>query len=94
MKASTSYRDKYFQLVFEHIFEDADSGGPFAGSNFWTWGGFGKPRNPDEPFWRNGDDYTGDPPQEPQGRNSVFAADANTVSILRKYAKKMNAISK
>ena len=87
--ASTKWRDKYFNTVFHRIHEDASTSGPLVGSNFWAWGGFGKVRETEKAEWKTGDDFTGDPPQEPQGRNSVFAADSTTLSILSKYAKLM-----
>ena len=63
-----------------------------AGSNFWAWGGYGKVRDPEKAEWEKGDDFTGDPPQEPQGRNSVFASDSTTLSVLSKFADLMNSL--
>jgi len=37
--------------------------------------------------------YVGDPPQEPQGRNSVFDADATTLDIIRRHAQALKAAS-
>jgi mannan endo-1,4-beta-mannosidase len=31
------------------------------------------------------DDYTTDPPQEPQGLNSVFSTDKTTLDLIKKY---------
>ena len=36
-------------------------------------------------FWRPGDDYCGDPAQEPQGLFSVYASDNTTLDLIRKY---------
>jgi mannan endo-1,4-beta-mannosidase len=88
----TTIRDAYFELVFRHILENAEAGGPFAGSNFWTWGGYGRARNPDDPTWHRGDGFTGDPPQEPQGRNSIFATDRSTLAIVTRYTARMDAL--
>ena len=44
-------------------------------------GGFAE-QHPDHVFWEKGDDYTGDPAQEQQGLNSVFATDS-TIGIIR-----------
>jgi mannan endo-1,4-beta-mannosidase len=85
-------RDAYYELVFRRILENAEAGGPFAGSNFWTWGGHGRARSLDDPTWDRGDELTGDPPQEPQGRNSVFATDDSTLATVRRYAARMNAL--
>jgi len=90
--STTEYRDRYVARIFEHVRDNAASGGPFAGSNFWTWGGYGRTRDAAEAVWRRGDDFTGDPPQEPQGRNSVFATDTSTLSVLEEYAGRMRAM--
>jgi mannan endo-1,4-beta-mannosidase len=62
-----------------------------SGSNVWAWGGEGFSKNPDF-WWRPGDPYVGDPPQEPQGRNSIFISDSSTIAILRQYGRKMTMI--
>lgn len=51
-----------------------------AGVNFWGWGGYAEPAHR---AWEPGDDYTGDPAQEDQGLNSVFATDKSTLEIIR-----------
>lgn len=92
--ATTIYRDRYYTQIFRAVYESSKLGGPLVGSNFWTWSGEGRPVNPEAPAWQPGDPYTGDPPQEPQGRNSVFSSDQSTLRIIRTYATKMNALSK
>lgn len=84
--ASTSYRDQYYKMVFSEV-EENDI---FAGSNFWSWGGYGEAQNTENYWWSPGDPFTGDPPQEPQGLNSVFASDTSTLKIIRNHAKNMN----
>jgi mannan endo-1,4-beta-mannosidase len=93
-QAGTTTRDLFYTRVFEHIHANAAAGGPFAGSNLWTWGGYGEASDPDEAVWRRGDQFTGDPPQEPQGRNSVFASDRSTLAILEQYAGMMKAVQR
>ena len=80
-EAPTTARDEYYRYVFDLIRQDRESGGLFAGCNFWAWGGFAE-QNPDHVFWEKGDDYTGDPAQEQQGLNSVFATDS-TIEIIK-----------
>ena len=92
--APTTVRDRFYETVLGHIRANAAAGGPFAGSNFWTWGGYGAAADPDEFAWHHGDSFTGDPPQEPQGRNSVFAADASTLEVLERQAALMKAASR
>lgn len=90
--SATTTRDDYFNTVFELIYDSAATGAPIAGSNFWTWGGFGRAQHFDYK-WREGDIFTGDPPQEPQGLNSVFNSDTSTIKIIKSFAGKMNELS-
>lgn len=69
------------KVDFDLIRQDRENGGLFAGCNFWAWGGFAE-QNSDHIYWEKGDDYTGDPAQEEQGLNSVFATDT-TVEIIK-----------
>lgn len=84
-------RDSYFDFVFDIIYKSASEGLPIAGSNFWGWGGEGRPQNHDF-WWKSGDPFTADPPQEHQGLNSVFDTDSSTLGILRRYSEKMVSI--
>lgn len=86
-EAPTTARDEYYRYVFDLIRQDRESGGLFAGCNFWAWGGFAG-LNPDHVFWEKGDDYTGDPAQEQQGLNSVFATDS-TIEIIKAENRKL-----
>lgn len=86
-EAPTTARDEYYRYVFDLIRQDRESGGPFAGCNFWAWGGFAE-LNSGHVFWERGDDYTGDPAQEEQGLNSVFATDS-TIEIIRTENQKL-----
>ena len=86
-EAPTTARDEYYRYVFDLIRQDRESGGLFAGCNFWSWGGFAG-QNPDHVFWEKGDDYTGDPAQEQQGLNSVFATDS-TIEIIKAENRKL-----
>lgn len=72
-----SSRDTYYN----HVFSEIKGGGKIKGANFWGWGGLAKPIHK---VWQPGDDYTGDPAQEAQGLNSVFASDSTTIAIIRK----------
>ena len=79
-KASTTARDAYYNFVFSLMKADVLKGGYFAGCNFWGWGGHAQPRHEQ---WQAGDDYTGDPAQEPQGLNSVFSTDKSTLKVIK-----------
>ena len=90
--ASTA-RDKYFKKIFEIVYDSAAVGSPIAGSDFWAWGGEGRGWNADDK-WLRGDPFVGDPPQEPQGLNSVFDVDASTLEIIKFYSGKMQNLCK
>jgi mannan endo-1,4-beta-mannosidase len=64
------------------VLDNASSHTLFAGCNFWGWGGFANPSK-EHIYWQKGDDYCGDPAQEEQGLNSVFASDKSTVKIIK-----------
>ncbi len=78
----TTARDRYYRHVFGRIVESAKEGGLFAGLNFWGWGGLAG-QSETNIYWQPGDDYCGDPAQEQQGLNSVYACDASTIEIIR-----------
>ena len=79
----TKGRDTYYKMVFTII---RDSG-KIAGCNFWGWGGRA---NVKHTIWQRWDDYVGDPAQEEQGLNSVFAADKSTLELIKGFAEQIN----
>ena len=72
----TTARDNYYHYIFSLVHTQRE----IAGCNFWAWGGFAQPVHDQ---WQVGDDYTGDPAQEPQGLNSVFISDKSTLKIVQ-----------
>ena len=89
----TTARDRYYTLILGSLYDSARAGAPLAGYNLWAWGGEGSAQHPDG-VWRKGDPFVGDPPQEPQGRNSIFLSDKPTLSIIRENAMKMMRLGK
>ena len=87
--SSVSLRDKYFNKVFDIISLKVKNGSPLAGSNFWAWGGFGRPRKP-KSIWEKDDQFIGDPPHEFQGWYSIYNTDLSTIKIIKKYASNFN----
>ena len=87
----TKGRDGFYKYVFSLVADNAEGGGKFAGCNFWGWGGFARPVHEQ---WQVGDDYTGDPAQEAQGLNSVFAVDKSTLRVVRQQVKRMRRVIK
>lgn len=80
--AGTVWRDRYFTHLLSHLTDSAT----LQGVNVWAWGGSARPVH-DE--WQAGDDYMGDPAQEPQGLFSVMTADSTTIVILSEAARKV-----
>lgn len=78
----TTSRDAYYKHVFSRIEESAKAGGLFAGLNFWGWGGLAS-QSETNIYWQPGDDYCGDPAQEQQGLNSVYACDESTIAVIK-----------
>ena len=81
-------RDTYYRHVFGRIVDSAKEGGLFAGVNFWGWGGLAG-QSETNIYWQPGDDYCGDPAQEQQGLNSVYACDVTTVAVIKDAAEKI-----
>ena len=92
-ESSTAARDEYYTYVFERLIKAQETGEPFKGVNFWGWGGFASQSEVNE-FWRPGDDYCGDPAQEPQGLFSVYASDESTVALIKKTNETLKNIKK
>lgn len=90
-QSSTDYRDSFLREVYGVIERNSRNGGPLVGSNIWTFGGYGRSDSEDY-LWRPGDDFIGDPPQEPQGLNSVFDTDTGTLGIIQAHAQTLGAL--
>jgi mannan endo-1,4-beta-mannosidase len=88
----TTHRDRFYRMVYDAVEADAKANGPFAGTNFWAWGGQGRALHPDAMMKPGDTAFVGDPPQEPQGRNSVFDSDASTLAIIRAHAAALKKI--
>lgn len=87
----TSFKDRFYQLIFSAVLESVRSGAPLQGCNFWGWGGEGRAQHPDHHFVRGDTSYVGDPPHEPQGWYSVFDVDRSTQAVIRDFAAAVRA---
>ncbi len=85
---TTAHRDRLYKRVFDKIVESSHNGGSFAGCNFWSWGGEAE-QIPGREFWQSDMDYSGDPPQEAQGLNSVYCDDKSTITIIKDAINKL-----
>ncbi|WP_281297845.1 glycoside hydrolase 5 family protein [Flavobacterium limnophilum] len=82
--SSVANRDVFYNYIFNRVLESHKNKGVLQAANFWGFGGEGKAVTPDGK-WKPGDPLTTDPPQEPQGLNSVFSSDKSTLDIVKKY---------
>ena len=84
--AATTYRDRFYGLIYAAAERDMASGGPIAGTNFWAWNGEGRAEHADARFKPGDLQYLGDPPHEPQGWYGVFNSDRSTVRLISRHA--------
>ncbi len=82
--STTTSRNKYYEAVFNEWKRSLKTNGPIAGCNFWAFGGTARPIA-GQVFWKEGDDFMGDPPQEEQGLNAVFSTDISTWKIIQNF---------
>jgi mannan endo-1,4-beta-mannosidase len=88
----TRHRDRFYAMVYAAVEDSAKKHGAFAGTNFWAWGGEGRAAHPDYMMKPGDTAYVGDPPQEPQGRNSVFDSDASTIAVIKAHVAALKAL--
>ena len=84
---ATTFRERYYRLIYGAAEASLASGGPVAGTNFWAWNGEGRAQHPDHRFQPGTDtQFLGDPPHEPQGWYGVFDSDAGVIAAVRDHA--------
>ena len=84
--APTTFRERYYRMIYDVVEASWRSGGPVMGSNFWAWNGEARAAHADARF-RDGDlAYMGDPPHEPQGWYGMFDSDASMLALVRAHA--------
>ncbi|MDN3595115.1 glycoside hydrolase 5 family protein [Zunongwangia endophytica] len=79
-----TYRNQFYTSILEELKTSFENQNVLSGLNFWGFAGIAK-TNPNQPKWKTGDDFTADPPQEPQGLNSIFAEDTSTLQLMKTY---------
>ncbi|WP_395064163.1 beta-mannanase [Flavobacterium sp.] len=87
--ASVEFRNQFYKAVFERLEKAIKENEPFVALNFWGYAGIAK-NNPKDGKWKVGVDFTTDPPQEPQGLNSVFSSETSTMNLIKEYNLKIN----
>jgi mannan endo-1,4-beta-mannosidase len=81
ISATTFNRDRFYDFIFKAVIKNPG----IAGCNFWAFGGIARPI-PGQIFWKDGDEFMGDPGGEEQGLNSVFDSDSSTWRVINQYA--------
>lgn len=80
--ASVESRNIFYESFFKRLEKSHKNKEALAGVNFWGFGGEGKAIN-QTGKWNAGDAFTADPPQEPQGLNTVFSEDKSTLKLIK-----------
>jgi mannan endo-1,4-beta-mannosidase len=88
----TSFRDRFYNIIYDAVLADARAGGPVAGSNFWAWTGEGRAAHADHKFRPGDTSYVGDPPHEPQGWYGVFYGDESTKAVISEHAAALRSV--
>ncbi|NUY82195.1 beta-galactosidase [Flavobacterium sp. MAH-1] len=83
-KSNTDSRNAFYTMFFERLAKSKKNGELLKGVNFWGFGGEGVAKN-EKGKWNSGDPFTADPPQEPQGLNTVFSSDKELLDIIKNY---------
>jgi mannan endo-1,4-beta-mannosidase len=89
-----TYRDRMFGQIFAAVEDGIRQNTPVAGSNFWAWGGYGRAQHADHVMLPGETAYVGDPPQEPQGLNSVFDIDDSTIALIKSHGARLKALTR
>jgi len=89
---TTKLRDHYYQYIFMRWKQSVDSNDVIAGANFWAFNGIARPIK-GQTFWKEGDDYMGDPPMEEQGLNGVFDSDKSTWDLIWSFTSNIPSYS-
>lgn len=91
--SAATYRNLFYEAMFDEIYSSASNGGAGAGDNFWAWAGQDRPLEPYGSFWSPGDPWIGDPPHEHQGWYSVYDADTSTLNTISNHANDMYSLN-
>ncbi|AWI25933.1 glycoside hydrolase 5 family protein [Flavobacterium pallidum] len=86
LSPAAGYGDRlhFYNTFFTKLSESLADNDVLRGINFWGFGGEGVARN-DDGKWNTGDPYTADPPQEPQGLNTVFSSDTALLELIKQF---------
>lgn len=89
--SGTSFRQRFYRMIYDAVEQSMARGGPVAGSNFWAWNGEARAAHTDFRFRPGDTAYMGDPPHEPQGWYGIFDTDAEMHALIGAHAKAIGA---
>ncbi|KAJ2839956.1 hypothetical protein FBU31_000593 [Coemansia sp. 'formosensis'] len=84
--APVTHRNRFYAAVADAVIEHSGHrGGAFAGAAFWAYAGSAQPPlQPTEEI-----SWTGDPPHEPPGWNSVYDNDTSTLAVISGFSSRL-----
>jgi mannan endo-1,4-beta-mannosidase len=85
----TTFRQRYYGMIYSAVESSIAQGGPICGSNFWAWNGEARAEHANHRFQDGDRKYMGDPPHEPQGWYGNFDSDAAMLEVIRAHAQKL-----
>ncbi|HKO52012.1 MAG TPA: beta-mannosidase [Polyangiaceae bacterium] len=85
----TTFRQRYYGMIYAAVESSVARGGPVCGSNFWAWNGEARAEHADHRFQDGDRNYMGDPPHEPQGWYGNFDSDSAMLELIRAHAEKL-----
>ena len=89
--ASTTFRERYYGMIYDAVESSIARNGPICGSNFWAWNGEARAEHADHRFVDGDRKYMGDPPHEPQGWYGNFDSDTTMLDLIRAHAEKLRS---
>lgn len=87
--AGTSFRQRYYALIYDAVERSVAAAGPICGSNFWAWNGEARAEHADYRFADGDKRYMGDPPHEPQGWYGNFDSDGAMLQLIAAHAARL-----
>jgi len=87
--AGTSFRQRYYGMIYGAVEASLANAGPVCGSNFWAWNGEARAEHADHRFLDGDRQYMGDPPHEPQGWYGNFDSDHAMLELIRAHAERL-----
>lgn len=85
--SSVASRIEYLEDVLAEATNMIKAGRALAGVSFHGWAGEGRPIENESQQWHPGVPPVGDPPDDPQGKFSIYNDEARTCQLITKFAK-------